>query len=1097
MADHYITTDTNIHDLAWTDNDNVIVREGATFTIDQQTTGAPEIWKIGYIRVEYGHLQIDNLTQDGLELLFNNYVFIDVKAEGTMTVNGQLIKIHTSDGTSGQTFPFWDPNYQYQITGLFVNGEKGMLMDAFSGLPTHPIKNQYIRLHKYDTSTASFVLQDFYIPPNGTDIYVPNILIKRDGTSDPNVGVDSGYVRFELANGISTKGCYHYHAWLTNGSKNVTHEDCVLAKLGYHVNIENLTFRNILTTYDSTSHYGLYVRWSTNVLMENITYYGKADFESNFNATFRDWHVFSQRNKDDKPGWRDSENLTFENFNYVYTEFVLRTTDGWSVKNFTFRFDNDYHNGYSGLLSFERLKNGRLETVRANSDFYYDRDILRLYYNSTRNIFKDIWVNVYNCNNNNVYNSLFVFGGDSHNNLVYNCGWLDSKEYNGQKNYLYLDTYNNTVMDVDLRNHRLYFMGKNNSLKNVRTRGMYYASMMGHSPLHITETDSTNTDVATYIYAMFGIDDWTIEKSDSSITSDGISLFFKNANSYAIIKPTKENGRLRKIKSITSNYISGGYTDKFTYYLSIDHGNTWVEKSSWDGLVFPDTDTDIWFKIVLNEDRPHHDASIRYIRLTVDEDTNKAAYEPYFIWTEINYKNLPEPMFGSFQVAGQPLRKFETQAATHIMYELWKENPNPVTTKIRKYGYNFYQSQATFNDASLEFFYTGYQRQDLTMTEADALAVTGVVLQASSDASYVWELDCGGNDLDSVYHYIQAKLTYHNTDLAGIDSFEFNEFLQRDGDKFKTIQARNGEGVKLINYTGKASSFTKDDGTVYVLPIYVDISTPNLISGSRVQIYNNTKGVELANTLLTTDGYSLNVLVDDTNLSIGDEIRLRATYQSGTIAKLPIQTTGVVTEAGLTFTNTQQDDELHNALGYDGSLIDIDNSPSTGEIKADFANIQIDVNDPDNIFDCRKGIAWFRYICTTEQGIRLYDPNAIAYNPDTRNILVYGSLQIENTKDVALKIVEGIWKRADGGDLIASTSNTIIWVPNDRIYESKDMPVVKQMITDNTIFLSTQIENINVSTSGLTTEEHNKLMSLQNYNDADLKTFINNLDHFT
>ena len=282
-----------------------------------------------------------------------------------------------------------------------------------------------------------------------------------------------------------------------------------------------------------------------------------------------------------------------------------------------------------------------------------------------------------------------------------------------------------------------------------------------------------------------------------------------------------------------------------------------------------------------------------------------------------------------------------------------------------------------------------------------------------------------------------------------MNAFDLNEFLQRDGGKFKTVQVRSGEGVRLVNYNGDASRFARNDGTYFELPLYIDITAPNLIAGTRVQLYNNTKSVELDNVLVTGSGYTYSTQLGVAyNIEVGDEIRLRACWHSGTIAKLPVQSYGIATTGGLVFSDKQVDDEKHNELGYDGSLIDLDNSPDTGEVRADFANIQIDVNDPDNLFDSRKGIAWWRYITTTETGIRTYSPDAIQYNPDAYNILVTGPIQVENTKADPLRVINGVWTRADGGDIIASTSNSIWWVPDNRVYQAPNVENLENTVAD-------------------------------------------------
>jgi len=75
------------------------------------------------------------------------------------------------------------------------------------------------------------------------------------------------------------------------------------------------------------------------------------------------------------------------------------------------------------------------------------------------------------------------------------------------------------------------------------------------------------------------------------------------------------------------------------------------------------------------------------------------------------------------------------------------------------------------------------------------------------------------------------------------------------------------------------------------------------------------------------------------------------------------------------------------------------------------------------------------------------------YNPDVFNILIDGNIQINNMKKVTLTITNGVWTKTDGKSIIDSYSNTIIWVPDNRVYSIE-------------------------AGSSLTNEEHNKLYSI-------------------
>jgi hypothetical protein len=149
-----------------------------------------------------------------------------------------------------------------------------------------------------------------------------------------------------------------------------------------------------------------------------------------------------------------------------------------------------------------------------------------------------------------------------------------------------------------------------------------------------------------------------------------------------------------------------------------------------------------------------------------------------------------------------------------------------------------------------------------------------------------------------------------------------------------------------------------------------------------------------------------------------------------------------MTSTGVVFLDEQVEDTIHNnmvfgtQIGVDGSTVDVSQG---GPLSANLTNIQIHVNDTDNVFDSRLGIAWWRWINTTEQGALIYDAPAMVYKPDERNIEIQGPLKIKNTKvDSELTITNGIWKHYQGESIIAADSYTIVWVPNDRLYNSNN-----------------------------------------------------------
>jgi hypothetical protein len=165
--------------------------------------------------------------------------------------------------------------------------------------------------------------------------------------------------------------------------------------------------------------------------------------------------------------------------------------------------------------------------------------------------------------------------------------------------------------------------------------------------------------------------------------------------------------------------------------------------------------------------------------------------------------------------------------------------------------------------------------------------------------------------------------------------------------------------VALAN-SAPVPTLTETSGTI-TLTQNVNVTAPNLLDNTRVQIYNITKGVELGNSVVSGGGgYSLTVDLLSASVDDGDTLRMRATYTSGVTAKTEIETTGSISSAGLTFTNSQVDCPVYNTIGIDGSLIT--------QFSADYVNDELDIDTAGN-FTLADMYAWWKYNLTTAQGI--------------------------------------------------------------------------------------------------------------------------------
>jgi hypothetical protein len=144
-------------------------------------------------------------------------------------------------------------------------------------------------------------------------------------------------------------------------------------------------------------------------------------------------------------------------------------------------------------------------------------------------------------------------------------------------------------------------------------------------------------------------------------------------------------------------------------------------------------------------------------------------------------------------------------------------------------------------------------------------------------------------------------------------------------------------------------------GNNVVAQQFATVDAPNLISGTRVRVYDVDNSVELFNGVLASSGFSQSFVYT------GDiTITLTATYVSGATAKLGVSATGVLTASGATFLASQVNDTVYNGIAVNGSTV-------TG-FAADYVNDEVNVTVAAN-FNVTNLYAWWVYNQSTSQGI--------------------------------------------------------------------------------------------------------------------------------
>lgn len=299
----------------------------------------------------------------------------------------------------------------------------------------------------------------------------------------------------------------------------------------------------------------------------------------------------------------------------------------------------------------------------------------------------------------------------------------------------------------------------------------------------------------------------------------------------------------------------------------------------------------------------------------------------------------------------------------------------PMTQSVRHYGYQWLPQAAQIVDSRI------------TLTEAQALALPVVVDHTAQTITVTGTLTAR-----QVFEACMADLVQTANQARAV------HITSATGETFATSYTVIGS---------ISGPYTDATG------LHVTISAPNLIALTRVQLWDVVAGTEIHNAQMTAAGFRLPLV-----WTADRTIRLRAGYAEGAVAKLPIESVGVLTSSGLTFLDAQADDAVYNAIGLDGGLMT--------EFTPDYPNLAINVTDPDGITSVQRLYAWAAWSQTSELGIRLMFRAVQA--SDTANFQIDQSLvnaKLKNANAAPVMMVGGYLTRKDGSTVIAASSGSI------------------------------------------------------------------------
>jgi hypothetical protein len=182
-------------------------------------------------------------------------------------------------------------------------------------------------------------------------------------------------------------------------------------------------------------------------------------------------------------------------------------------------------------------------------------------------------------------------------------------------------------------------------------------------------------------------------------------------------------------------------------------------------------------------------------------------------------------------------------------------------------------------------------------------------------------------------------------------------------------------GNAIVNIV-KVNTTIGTVGNNVIAEQFATISAPNLLSGTRVRIYDEDNSVEMFNGVLSSAGFNQSFVYE-----YDKTVTLTATYTNGVTAKLGLSATGIFSATGVTFLNSQEDDLIYNSYGINGSLV-------TG-FSADYAQFDVNLTVTTN-FTASNLYTWWIYNTTTEDGIRNFFGGITAL--DSANIRINSNI---------------------------------------------------------------------------------------------------------
>jgi hypothetical protein len=339
-------------------------------------------------------------------------------------------------------------------------------------------------------------------------------------------------------------------------------------------------------------------------------------------------------------------------------------------------------------------------------------------------------------------------------------------------------------------------------------------------------------------------------------------------------------------------------------------------------------------------------------------------------------------------------------------------NLAPFDIRVRKYGYAYLGFQSAVSEPIKQEIRL-VDNPNLVSTKTEAQAISGISLNFATSTLTLTE----DHSAQALYDYYQyqlgesANMQYAEDFIKSGSSFNLGDWdLVVDGCTYTGDITTSGSITRLND--GKIlGSATDASGTTVLLPWEVR----NVEATTRLQLYNITQSsLVVTQKLSGTAGNYVDAsgTYEQSEIAVGDVVRLRCTCVVGAEAMLPVEITGVATTTGITFAVDQVADGVYNSNGIDGSTV--------STLTADYSSpMGVDVSDADGTASVKEMYAFFVYSTTTVDGVEEWFGGMRAIdNANYEIITANADIKVQNIGSNAVVVTDGRLYRDDQASVL-------------------------------------------------------------------------------